>query len=65
MQSAEAGPLSTPLLSESDQALISVAIPEVGGLLVELTVRDRLAVSPDDDAPAIAALEPVGAIGTA
>jgi len=65
VDAAQAGPLSTPLPSDSDRSLISVTIPEVGGLFLDLTVRDRLAVSPDDDSPALATLEAVGARGSA
>jgi CheY-like chemotaxis protein len=61
----EAGAPSTPLLSDTDRALISIAIPEVGDLLLDLAVRDRLAVHPDDDGPALAACEAGGAKGTA
>ncbi len=56
---------STPLLSDTDQVLIAVAIPDVGELVLDLTVRDRLAVGPDDDVPALEECEPVGAKGTA
>jgi DNA-binding response OmpR family regulator len=65
VNSAEAGPSSTPLLSDTDQVVISVAIPEVGDLLLDITVRDRLAIHPDDDGPALAACEAAGAKATA
>lgn len=64
-EAAESGPPSTPLLSDTDQVLISVAIPQVGDMLLDIAVRDRLAVGPDDDTPDLSTLEAVGARGAA